>query len=149
MLNLFKPRSEAGSDEGFMPWSDEYKIGIDSVDEDHQNLFNAANELYEAVRRREGHKTVMMTFNILTNYIHEHFAREEELMARAGYSGLAAHKQLHASFIQAFFSTKQSYMAAPKIFDFNGFLEFLRKWLVHHVLEEDKKYAPDVLEMED
>ena len=66
------------------------------------------------------------------------------MMQEAGYRGLAEHKRLHANFVQAFFSTKQSYIVAPKMFDFDGFLGFLKNWLVHHVLEEDPKYAPEV-----
>ncbi len=144
MFNLFKAPSGGDADEEFMPWSDDYEIGIASVDEDHRGLFIAANNLHRAIKRREGKKAVADTFDMLTRYVHEHFAREEQMMQEAGYRGLAEHKRLHANFVQAFFSTKQSYIVAPKMFDFDGFLGFLKNWLVHHVLEEDPKYAPEV-----
>jgi hemerythrin len=82
-------------------------------------------------------------------YIHEHFAREEQLMMRASYPGLDEHIRLHQVFMNAFFSTKQSYTVAPKRFDFDSFLKFLKNWLEHHVLVEDPKYVPHVRSLDD
>lgn len=141
MFNLFKSLSGSGPVADFMPWSDEYKLGIKMIDDDHRSLFNTANHLHRAVKTHEGHETVKATFDMLTKYVHEHFAREEQLMEEANYPGLDEHRRLHANFIRAFFSTKQSYIVAPKMFDFDGFLDFLKKWLINHVLVEDPKYA--------
>jgi len=141
MFKFFKSLSGTEDVGDFMPWLDEYKLGIRMVDDDHQNLFNTANHLYRSVKNHEGHETIKATFDMLTKYVHEHFEREEQLMEELKYSGLESHRALHANFIRAFFSTKQSYVVAPNMFDFDGFLDFLKKWLVNHVLVEDRKYV--------
>jgi len=151
MFNLFKSLTGSAADDGadFMPWSDDYKLGIKMIDDDHINLFNTANHLHHSVKRNEGQETLKATFDMLTKYVHEHFAREEQLMEQVDYPGLDAHRRLHANFIKAFFSTKQSYIVAPNAFDFDGFLDFLKKWLVHHVLVEDPKYVRHVMKDDD
>lgn len=146
MFGWFKVPSDSELEVGLIPWSDEYLLGIATVDEDHRNLFNVVNHLYRSVKKREGHKTINATFDALSKYVQEHFAREEQLMDQIDFPGLEEHKRLHAGFIQAFFSTKQSYNVAPRQFDFDGFLEFLRNWLVHHVIVEDRKYVRHVMQ---
>jgi hemerythrin-like metal-binding protein len=142
MFGMFKGRE--GADADLMPWSDDYNTGIKAIDDDHKSLFSAANHLNRAVKRREGRQVIEGTFNMLMKYIHEHFAREEQLMSEAGYVGFEEHKRLHMIFMSAFFTTKQSYTAAPRQFDFDAFLKFLKNWLEHHVLVEDIKYVPHV-----
>lgn len=149
MFSWFKVPSDSDLEAEYMPWSDDYLLGIQAIDDDHRNLFNTANHLYRAVKKRQGHQTIKATFDMLTKYVQEHFAREEELMEQIDFPGLAEHRQLHAGFTQAFFSTKQSYNVAPKRFDFDGFLEFLRKWMVHHVLVEDRKFVHHVMQDDD
>ena len=144
MFGLFGSSSGANADADLMPWSTEYEIGIKMIDDDHRSLFETANHLNRSVRKREGHKVIEATFNMLMKYIHEHFAREEQLMLQSGFPGLEEHIRLHSVFMNAFFSTKQSYAAAPRAFDFDGFLKFLKNWLEHHVLVEDPKYVPHV-----
>lgn len=149
MFDFLKSRSEAELIQEYMPWSPDYELGVKMIDDDHRQLFDASAQLYIAVKKREGHMVIKATFDMLTQYVAEHFQREEQMMREADYPDLKNHEQLHASFIQAFFSTKQSYVVAPKAFDFDGFLDFLKNWLVHHVLEQDPKYVPYVTEKPD
>jgi hemerythrin len=146
MFGWFKAAASTGAGGDLLPWSDDYLLGIKTIDEDHRNLFEIVNRLHDAFHKRQGPQTIKITFSLLTEYVAEHFAREEQLMHQIGYPGIEEHRMLHAGFIQAFFSTKQSYIVAPKAFDFDSFLEFLRKWLVHHVLVEDRKYVHYVMQ---
>ena len=42
MFNFIKSLTGAADDDGtdFMPWLDDYKLGIKIIDDDHINLFN-------------------------------------------------------------------------------------------------------------
>jgi hemerythrin len=145
MFNPFSHSSDSDPQDEFMPWSEGYEIGIKLIDDDHRNLFNIANHLYRSVKGHEGHKSVEVVFEMLTNYVQEHFEREEHLLEEVGYADSEEHKRLHRGFIKAFVATKESYYVLPMAFDFDAFLEFLKHWLEDHVMEQDRKYAPFVL----
>ena len=79
-------------------WTKDLATGVDSVDEQHKELFSRINTLLEACKRGEGSAHVVGTLGFLTQYVIEHFDSEEALMRRAAYSGYAEHAALHREF---------------------------------------------------
>ncbi|MCR6630769.1 MAG: methyl-accepting chemotaxis protein [Magnetospirillum sp.] len=75
------------------------------------------------------------------DYTRTHFAREEEMFARWAYPGVEMHKKAHerllatAAGLQAKFREDGSETVADEVF------EFLRDWLVKHILGDDALYA--------
>lgn len=85
-------------------WNEHYTMGIESIDNDHKQLFHIAERLInttedtritdERVRLfvvREGVK-------YLKNYFLDHAVREEAYMREVGYPDYAEHKRLHDEF---------------------------------------------------
>jgi hemerythrin len=78
-------------------WSPALAIGVDTIDEQHQELFRRAHDLIEALkagRRSE----VGALVEYLGDYADTHFEAEEGLMRSAGYPGLDAHRAAHDEF---------------------------------------------------
>lgn len=126
----------------FFPWSPDYSVGIRLIDNDHKDLVDTVNELHDAIEAREGCEAVRRALTMLANYVREHFAREEQLMADYGYPGLAAHKRLHFVLRRQVHAIRLVYADDPLKIDPDRLLAFLRDWLVNHILKSDRQYVP-------
>ncbi len=128
----------------FMEWREEYATGIEDIDNDHITLFTFVNELHDQVSKQADRETVADTLEGLVNYVNEHFVREENFMAHAGYYDLAEHAESHRRLSARVFSLKEAYDQNPDDFDTGALLEFLKGWLTGHILYTDMDYVPVV-----
>ncbi len=126
----------------FVQWIDEkHSVKIQKIDEQHQMLIKIINEVFEAKTNDLGKMVIAGILNRLTDYTKTHFTEEEALMAEHDYPELEEHRQAHQFFV-------------AKVGDFNRafnldqdspieeMLDFLKNWLIKHIMETDKKYGP-------
>lgn len=126
----------------FVQWiDDKYSVGIQNIDEQHQMLIKIINEVFEAKTKDLGKVTIAGVLKRMADYAQIHFKDEEALMAEYGYPELEGHREAHQYFI-------------TKVGEFNrGFnldqdtltedmLDFLKNWLLKHIMETDKRYGP-------
>ncbi|MAG98383.1 MAG: hypothetical protein CMM08_17050 [Rhodospirillaceae bacterium] len=150
MLGLFKTKPVAGETKDppppFLPWSEQYSVGSEAVDNDHRRFFELVNNFHAAIHTGQAPKTVKATLEKLAQYVDQHFKHEEGAMEAAGYPGLLQQRELHERLRKAVVTTQLSFDVAPRAFDFQGFLGFLQNWLTNHVLVEDRKFAEYVSE---
>lgn len=118
-------------------WNDRFKLGHERIDADHMKLVALINELTEAMIRREGKEVCGLVLDELVNYFKTHFAMEERLMATHGYPQTAAHKAEHAKFVSEILDSKARFDAGSVTLTVS-LLNFLREWLVAHILSTDK-----------
>ena len=123
-----------------LSWTEEFSVEVQSIDRQHQKLFQMLNELHDAMKVGNGTKLAPAILTRLVAYTHEHFATEEALMKHAGYPGLAAHRAEHEKL------TQQVAKMAKDLADGNAatttsLLDFLRNWLRSHILTRDKSYT--------
>jgi len=120
-------------------WTEALSVGVPELDEDHRRLFDVINRVLEAERRGE---SVQWVIQELTLYANEHFAREERLMAEAGYPGLDAHREAHRAFIEWLTSVKTAHGANAETRHYlaGTVREFLQGWLADHIMETDMDY---------
>ena len=81
----------------------------------------------------------------LLRYAEFHFAREEGVMRACGYEALAAHQGEHRGFTDKMTALSHSFdkdpaSAAAKIND--ELLDYLKSWLIHHIMTIDMSYKP-------
>lgn len=125
----------------FLPWSDSYSLQIRSIDNDHKELFDAVNELHTALAQRRPEQEVDFTIGLLERYVKEHFAREEQLMADYGYPWLSEHKAQHQTLTHMVQAIRKIQVDRPDQIDADKLLNFLKDWLVKHILGSDMTYA--------
>jgi hemerythrin-like metal-binding protein len=121
-------------------WDEIYRVGIASIDEQHQRLFEIANRLDDAWRKHHDHAALCVIFGELLDYTVYHFADEERHMAALGYPDLARHRGYHeklARLVRGY----QERLAAREPGIEPRILEFIRMWLNAHVLGTDKEIA--------
>jgi hemerythrin-like metal-binding protein len=76
-----------------VPWRDDYSVGAKSVDDEHKELIDRINRLYDQLMVEEEPQSVSTIFGALINSITEHFVREERYMRERGYDTLPQHRE--------------------------------------------------------
>jgi len=122
-------------------WSNDYSVGIGSIDAQHQNLFRIVGELFAAMSAGQGKAVLARTLDRLIQYTASHFAHEERLMGLHGYPDLAAHKAEHDALTKKVLQFQTDYQSGHAALTTRLFL-FLKDWLVIHIQGTDRKYAP-------
>ena len=78
-----------------MGWREAYASGDPTIDAQHRELVEGAGALAVDAMERGDLREVGASLEALLELVRFHFATEEELLARKGYEGLAAHRALH------------------------------------------------------
>ena len=82
-------------------WRDEFNIGVDIIDKEHQRLFKIINKLF--MFKDEGKDdqwTCQEGIKFFKGHTMKHFAEEEAYMQSIGYAGLEQHRLIHNGFKQ-------------------------------------------------
>lgn len=121
---------------------EEYKTGIDMIDREHKILFEIVERANKAVRSftsGDDFDEISGILKELKQYTLYHFTDEEEYMQNIGYEGYESQKRAHEAFIARIDEIDmQKIEGDPKTY-LNSLLAFLLGWLVHHILQSDKK----------
>jgi hemerythrin len=113
-------------------WNDQFKIGNEKVDNQHQVMFKLANKAFN-INYQDANKLIMELFK----YTNFHFKSEEEYMESIKYKDLEKHKKIHEDLI-----TELSKISKGGIKSDDNFIKlqsFIWQWLKKHIMEEDKK----------
>lgn len=124
----------------FMQWSPEYSVQVVQLDAQHKHLVGMINGLVEVMSRGCNPDELDALLQDLVEYTHYHFETEEKLMARAGFAGLAAHREKHAA-MRAEVQRLKSAAATSTTTSAMKLMSFLKEWLVKHINGTDKLYA--------
>lgn len=123
-------------------WKEHYSVGVAELDEHHRTLFAIVNRLYDECVKPDGRCDLTVHIAELGDYTRYHFGAEEQFMECRGYAGLAAHAALHRLFVERLDRLQREYGEAPEEAT-RELIILAGNWLLHHVLEEDRKYAPN------
>ena len=80
-----------------LDWNDVYSIGHETIDQEHQKLFELAKDVTNCNDNKED---IMSSIKELIKYTKFHFANEELYMKSINFIFLDEHKKLHKILIQ-------------------------------------------------
>ena len=123
----------------YIVWQEQLSVGIREFDEDHQALITLINELWDANESRDGRAKIGPTVAALADYVEFHFKREEALFKRWGFPGAEKHVQAHRNLIAQVEGLSKTAATAATLPE--AVFEFLRDWLIRHILGDDMIYA--------
>lgn len=120
----------------------EYYTGIELIDEEHQKLFDYANEAYELLREDftpDKYDNIAKILEDLREYTKKHFSDEEAYMESIQYKRLFTQKIQHQQFIEKLdqFDLAQVNESEDQDSRIQEILDFLTNWLVDHILHVD------------
>jgi hemerythrin len=121
-------------------WHDGFSVGVAKLDSQHRKLVDMINNMIENPLAETRSETIGDILTEMTNYAIHHFKTEEELLSIHNYPRIDAQKQMHKEFriktVAFCFQTTAGIETVPE-----NVFNFLRDWLVNHILEEDMKYS--------
>lgn len=123
----------------FVEWSRIFDLNHPKIDEEHKELLDIANRFYEHIEKGADVKTIRDTLNNLTKYAQDHFETEEKIMKTMLYPDVKAHAEIHVELLTDVFELNAKFEKGD-IHSKEDIGSFLTKWLVQHILNEDKKF---------
>lgn len=125
------------------------EIGVPQIDKEHAYLFELINSAYTMLDAKAGERTALLK-NILMklqNYAKEHFAHEEEYMTVISDPELPMQRTEHELFVNKVgeFVKEVSEHEAVEEAKFREVLEFLTRWLYHHILSSDMMIGKSII----
>ena len=124
-----------------LKWANEYSVKIQAIDNQHVKLVNLINQLHSAMKEAKGKEVVGKIIEELVAYTKFHFTAEEKIMQDNNYPGFPAHKKEHENLTKKVIEFQDNYNngRAPLSMEI---MQFLKDWLVNHIMKVDKEYSP-------
>lgn len=120
-------------------WSEDLKVGIAVLDEQHEEFFELVNTL-------EKNKTSDVCFYDLLGQVHRyidvHFQTEEEYMRLTSYSKYQEHKENHDRFSEEFSNLINKHYQNKGIIEARiEIINFIETWIEIHYKNDDIEMA--------
>jgi hemerythrin-like metal-binding protein len=121
-------------------YSEEYRLGHETLDVEHQLLFGLMTELETAIEAGHGQSALADVLRRVFMYAVMHFATEDRLMVESDYPDAHGHRAEHqavlANLKQLEAELNGGVMSAPE-----DTLGFLTKWARGHIPNTDRRLA--------
>ena len=127
--------------ENQLVWKDEYNIGVDIIDREHQRLFKIISKLFAFSGEKDKSQWACQEgIKYFKDHAAKHFVEEEKYMASINYEGLEAHRRLHREFREKTLpllekELDQTEYCAESV---EHFLGVCVGWLIGHTMMEDR-----------
>lgn len=113
-------------------WHDDYRIGNDFIDGQHQHLFKLANHIFEAQDKDSMNRCVLELFR----YIRKHFKDEERLMRQLNFPDFENHVKAHDEMLRRL--TNMSAHCKNDELTVTELKTLMNDWLPTHIQKEDR-----------
>lgn len=126
----------------FLQWMERMSVNVDVLDDDHKKLIDLINRTHALVERGGDRDQLSAILKELINYTEYHFRREEDMMQAVDYPDFESHRNVHSLLVAKVREYEKQLHNNFDSFDPMILLEFLSRWLMKHILHEDRKYKP-------
>jgi len=122
-------------------WKQSMAVGIDEIDEQHQEIIRRAGQFLESLADRSRQDTGIL-LSYLRNYCVTHFGAEESWMRQSRYPEMAEHQKAHDDFIKRLMklSAEHEKPRGPGL-KAAELGQWMDEWLTSHVAGLDIKLA--------
>jgi len=124
-----------------MTWTNELSVNVPQMDEQHRRLFELTNQLHDAVLKKRGSGMLQALFAQVVQTTATHFAAEERFMQQIRFRGIDKHKAQHDAWTTQMQELKTRIEAGAATVSLDV-VQFLKDWMLTHLLESDRLYAP-------
>ena len=127
-------------------WREQLSVGNDAIDSDHRYLIEVINQV-ERNLEAKNQDELSASLDSLSKYSQEHFAREEKIAHAVGYGKAHQLSLSHEILFKQLDQAKREIRAMGKSWSsevVENFVDFLRNWLINHVIKEDLLMKPSL-----
>lgn len=127
----------------FFPWSDNFVLGLEEIDEQHRQLAEVLNRLasiYQSPTRnpksdKSSQEPLTNCLNLLYGDLEHHFRSEEKLMQEVDYPDSQDHALAHLMLLAEMKKYRDRFANHDEELD-PGTLNSLKTWLMTHMLDD-------------
>lgn len=121
-------------------WNEDLAVGVESIDDQHKELFNRFNRLLEACSNGSGTDEIGSILFFLDEYVQVHFRDEEKLQIAHAFPEYPAHHEQHRIFISKLESFKSEMLSSGATLSLTiATNTLLIDWLVNHISKMDRR----------
>jgi hemerythrin len=117
-------------------WLDEYRIGDDTIDQQHKYLFDLANQIVDPFNDAQ---KIHHNLKMLYHYVIEHFKVEESFMRQCNYPDYKKHIKEHDEIARKLSEISMSVITGET--SSSDVAEVIHRWQSEHFLEKDLSLA--------
>jgi len=121
-------------------WNDSYSVGIKEIDQQHKKLVDIINVVYDAVITEKPTEIIEQAFTDLNDYTIIHFSTERKYIDKLSNVDSEIHFKEHRSFTQKIQQYRDDFLL-HNLKTSDEVINYLREWLIEHILVRDKVYA--------
>jgi hemerythrin len=114
-----------------LTWKDEYAVGVQSVDFEHEQMIALINEIYDEMKQRCDPDSIEQFLGDVLFAISAHFALEERVMRESRYAEYEDHKDDHEELLDQIRDLMDQFAADPDN-SFQILQEKLSDWFEKH-----------------
>ena len=134
----------------YIVWEDKYKVGYKRIDDQHMELIEIINDLYDCMDNKDSkNESLKEAFrDVLSktvDYVAFHFSYEEKIMKAIKYNKIIQHSSYHREFTNTIYNYVQSYKDGS-LDAIDDLVKYLKEWFLNHILVTDKQFVSEVRE---
>lgn len=126
----------------FVYWTSDLDTGFEDIDEQHRQLVDYTNKLYDA-KEANDKEGIEREFQHLIDYTVEHFSYEEMMLEEAQYRLVEQHRKVHQNFVNRL-NTLQARYQNGDAEALNEVIDLCEGWLFRHIRINDHGYIDSV-----
>jgi hemerythrin-like metal-binding protein len=123
----------------FFSWQQEYCLGNEAIDRQHEHLAELVGKLYESVMARESKQVRAERLKAFYDCAKSHFSSEEQLLRIHQYPKYLVHKAAHEGLALALSGLREEVVSGERELSVE-YVELVKLWIVDHFFEFDRAY---------
>ena len=127
----------------YLSLRENFRTGIDPIDEQHREMIECYNDLEHAVATAAPQTERVAALDSLVIATRRHFRFEENLLEANGYPDLGRHRSEHADLL-AQIEDWATRLRAGELNLTRDTMRLIREWLVDHMVGSDQHYVAHV-----
>ena len=121
-------------------WTDDLKVGIKQIDQQHFYLIQIINDFYINLRKDPTNDLLHEILQKMKNYSFFHFDTEEKLLAKFKYTDIESHISEHNDFIRKIKEIEGRLKRDHLVVTYE-MISYLKDWINSHIKVSDKAYV--------
>lgn len=121
-------------------WNKNYSVGVKQFDNEHKRLISIINNLNQAMMEGKAKNILEDIVEELIEYTATHFKNEEGFLKSHNYPDFDNHKLVHDKFVEKVLDIQEKIEEGTQNISIE-IIDFLKDWLIKHIMGTDKKYG--------
>lgn len=124
-----------------LEWKEEYAIGVPEIDDQHKNLFEIGNKIYDLLENyvlEDKYDKIIPIVEGLKRYTKFHFESEEYYMLQNKYPKYFSQKVEHDDFIKKIEEVELQDIDEDQDKYLRELMLFIFDWIIQHIIQKDK-----------